>query len=111
MRMWCGFDVEELQKALPHASTPSELLPQLIIRYKLDKHQDKQELLTIWEQHISAEIAAHAHPLNIRNNTLFIQVESPAWLSEIVRFHRKDILQQMQTCMGADKVKKLSFRL
>jgi hypothetical protein len=37
-------------------------------------------------------------------------VDSSVWLSEIVRYRRKEILRRLQYSFGAEFIKKISFR-
>ena len=46
----------------------------------------------------------------LHKGTLFVAVDSSVWLSEIVRYHRKEILARLQHSFGRDIIKKISFR-
>jgi predicted nucleic acid-binding Zn ribbon protein len=56
-------------------------------------------------------ICAHAQPAGLAKGTLFVTVDSNAWLSEIVRYRRKEILDRLQHSFGRELIKKISFRL
>jgi predicted nucleic acid-binding Zn ribbon protein len=56
-------------------------------------------------------VAAHAQPTGIRNGTLFVVVDSNVWLSEIVRYRRREILDRLQHSFGPQMVKKISYRV
>ena len=47
----------------------------------------------------------------MRNGTLFVTVDSSAWLSEIVRYRRKEILDRLQHSFGRAVIQKISFRI
>jgi hypothetical protein len=38
-------------------------------------------------------------------------VDNSAWLNEIVRYRRREILSRLQTAFGPDLIQKISFRL
>jgi hypothetical protein len=40
-----------------------------------------------------------------------VAVDSSAWLSEIVRYRRKEILDRLQHSFGRDLISKISFRV
>ena len=45
------------------------------------------------------------------DGTLFVAVDSNVWLSEIVRYRRKEILDRLQHSFGRDYIGKISFRV
>jgi len=50
-------------------------------------------------------------PAGLRKGTLFVNVDSSVWLSEIVRYRRKEILDRLQHSFGREIIKKISFRV
>jgi predicted nucleic acid-binding Zn ribbon protein len=56
-------------------------------------------------------VVAHAQPVGYRKGTLFVNVDSSVWLSEIVRHRRKEILERLRHSFGPDFVVKISFRV
>lgn len=110
LRMWRHFDEDALKADIPQFCLPSDCLPELFKRYKLDSQREQKQLHYAWEHTMDPEIAAHAFPENIVRGTLFIRVENSSWLSEIVRFHSKDILKKLQACLGKEVINKLSFK-
>ena len=56
-------------------------------------------------------ITAHAQPANLRKGTLFVNVDSSVWLSEIVRYRRKEILDRLQHSFGKNLIQRISFRV
>jgi predicted nucleic acid-binding Zn ribbon protein len=56
-------------------------------------------------------IVAHAQPTGLRKGTLFVTVDSSVWLSEIVRYRRKEILERLQHSFGRDLIARISFRV
>jgi len=51
------------------------------------------------------------NPANLDNRTRFVNVDSSPWLSEIVRYRRKEILERLQNSFGKSVVKKISYRI
>ena len=88
-----------------------ELLPKVWESLKLDQKLAESQLLVVWKQSIDPTVAAHAHPVGLVKGTLFVSVDSSVWLSEIVRYRRKEILDRLQTVVGRDLVQRISFRV
>jgi hypothetical protein len=47
----------------------------------------------------------------LRKGTLFVTVDSSVWLSEIVRYRRKEILDRLQHSFSRDFITRISFRV
>jgi hypothetical protein len=60
---------------------------------------------------IDPTITAHAQPANLHKGTLFVNVDNSVWLSEIVRYRRKEILDRLRHSFGENVIKKISFRV
>jgi predicted nucleic acid-binding Zn ribbon protein len=88
-----------------------DLLPSLLGNLGLEGRQAAAALVKAWPHLVEPEVAAHARPTGLRNRTLFVAVDSSAWLDEIVRYRRKDILDRLQQSFGRSLVMKISFRL
>jgi predicted nucleic acid-binding Zn ribbon protein len=65
----------------------------------------------VWNSILDPNIAAHAKPNGLRNGTLFVVVDSNAWLDEILRYRRKEIMDRLHHSFGRELVAKISFRL
>jgi hypothetical protein len=62
-------------------------------------------------QQIESDIVKHAQPTGLRKGTLFVAVDSSVWLSEIVRYRRKEILERLQHSFGKEFIGRISFRI
>jgi predicted nucleic acid-binding Zn ribbon protein len=78
---------------------------------RLDRRQAEVEVVKVWNKLLDPLIVAHAQPTGIRNGTLFVNVDSNVWLSEIVRYRRKEILDRLQHSFGREFIKRISFRV
>ena len=56
-------------------------------------------------------MTAHAQPANLNKGTLFVNVDTNVWLSEIVRYRRHEILERLQNSFGKTVIQKISFRI
>ena len=89
----------------------SALMPKVLSGLRIDKRRAEAEIVKVWNNLIDPNIVAHAQPTGLRKGTLFVAVDSSTWLSEIVRYRRKEILTRLQHSFGAGFVTRISFRL
>ena len=112
LAQWRGVDLssEETGRAV-RARRPGEVLPVLMKDLKLDSRRAEAEVGKVWNELIDPNVTAHAQPTGVRNGTLFVEVDSSVWLSEIVRYRRKEILDRLQNSFGKSMIQKISFRV
>src|SRR5258705_12491796 len=109
---WRGFDLNPLEKAHSmRAQRVSAVLPKVLSELRIDHRRAEAEVVKVWNDLLDPNIVAHAQPTGLRNGTLFVTVDSNTWLSEIVRYRRKEILNRLQHSFGRDLVTKISFRV
>jgi len=112
LAQWRGVDLGPLEKARTVAAQPvGDLLPKLMVDLKLDARRAEAELVKVWNALIDPVVTTHAQPANLHKGTLFVNVDSSVWLSEIVRYRRKGILDLLQNSFGKSVVQKISFRI
>lgn len=112
LAQWRGVDYAPLEKARATAARlPGEILPALMKELRLDARQAEAEIVKVWNSLIDPVVIAHAQPANLHKGTLFVNVDSSAWLNEIVRYRRKEILDRLQHSFGKSVVQKISFRI
>ena len=112
LAQWRGVDVRPLEKArIVAALSVGELLPQLMTDLKLDSRRAEAVVVKVWNALIDPAVTAHAQPANLHKGTLFVNVDSSVWLTEIVRYRRKEILDRLQNSFGKSVVQKISFRI
>jgi predicted nucleic acid-binding Zn ribbon protein len=112
LAQWRGVDYAPLEKArATPACLPSDVLPALMKELRLDARQAEAEVVKVWNALIDPVVTAHAQPANLHKGTLFVNVDSSVWLSEIVRYRRKEILERLQNSFGKSVIQKISFRI
>ena len=112
LAQWRGIDLAPLEAARAvRARAAADLVPRLLKDLRLDVRQDEAEIVKVWNSLIDPVITAHAQPAGVRTGTLFVNVDSNAWLSEIVRYRRKEILDRLQHSFGRNIIKKISWRV
>jgi Dna[CI] antecedent, DciA len=112
LAQWRGIDLEPIEKAKAIRARGAEsIVSRVLGDLKMDSRQAEIEIVKVWNSLIDPNIVAHAQPANLRNGTLFVNVDSNVWLAEIVRYRRKEILDRLQLSFGKTYIQKISFRI
>ncbi len=88
-----------------------DVLPRVLSGLRMDQRQGEAEVVKVWNDLLDPNIVAHAQPTGLNKGTLFVTVDSSVWLSEIVRYRRKEILTRLHHSFGRELIKKISFRV
>jgi predicted nucleic acid-binding Zn ribbon protein len=86
-------------------------MPRVLSELRIDKRRGEAEVVKVWSHLLDPAIVAHAQPTGLNKGTLFVTVDSSVWLSEIVRYRRKEILDRLQHSFGRDFITRISFRV
>lgn len=109
---WRGVDLSAQEWARKSRTVSvGDALPRVLADLRMDRRQAEAEVVKVWNHLIDPTIAAHAQPTGLRKGTLFVTVDSSVWLSEIVRYRRKEILDRLQHSFGRDIIARISFRV
>jgi predicted nucleic acid-binding Zn ribbon protein len=112
LAQWRGVDTEPLERARSlRAVSAGAVLPRVLSDMRIDRRQGEAEIVKVWNQLLDPLIVAHAQPANLHKGTLFVTVDSSAWLNELVRYRRKEILDRLQHSFGRELIVRLSFRV
>src|SRR5690242_1888491 len=112
LAQWRGIDLAPIERTLkPRVSSIKELMPKILKDLRMDRRQAEAEVVKVWNNLLDPQITAHAQPTGLRKGTLFVAVDSNVWLSEIVRYRRKEILERLQHSFGREFIVKISFRV
>lgn len=111
LAQWRGVDLVPLEKGQVIGARPlSALLPVVLADLRIDRRRTEAEVVRVWNHLLDPNIVAHAQPTGLRKGTLFVTVDSSVWLSEIIRYRRKEILDRLQHSFGRDFIARISFR-
>ncbi|MCX6895859.1 MAG: DUF721 domain-containing protein [Verrucomicrobia bacterium] len=109
---WRGVDLAPLETARTNATkTPGQVMPLVLRELRMDARRAEAEVVKVWNNLIDPVITAHAQPTGINKGTLFVTVDSSVWLSEIVRYRRKEILDRLHHSFGRELIARISFRV
>lgn len=109
---WRGADLngDEIARVDAFRRT-DKLVVKLAGDLRLEHRRAETEIVRAWNGLLDPNLTAHAQPTGLRRGTLFVTVDSSVWLSEIVRYRRREILERLQHTFGRETVRKISFRL
>jgi predicted nucleic acid-binding Zn ribbon protein len=105
-------DWSPLEKAQQLAArSASQLVPAVVEQLGLEQKRAETEIAKAWQSLLDPTLTAHAQPTGLRRGTLFVSVDSSVWLTEIVRYRQKEILERLRLSFGSNLIKKISFRI
>jgi len=108
---WRGVDISPVDVArADRAQTAGALMPRVLSGLRLDNRRSEAEIARVWNNLMDPNIVAHAQPVGLHKGTLFVNVDSSAWLAEIVRYRRREILERLQHSFGCEMIVRISFR-
>jgi hypothetical protein len=109
---WRRIDLSHDERSrINHIKVMGDVVPGILKGLGLERKQSELEVLKVWNNLMDPTVVAHAKPVGLAKGTLFVNVDSNAWLSEIVRYRRKEILQRLRHSFGPDLVQRISFRV
>lgn len=112
MSAWRGVDCRETEGAWKVSSRiASDLVPKVLASLNVEQRVAESQIVKVWNQVIDPMVAAHAQPAGLVKGTLFVNVDSNVWLSEILRYRRTEILERIRHVVGATMVQKVSYRV
>ena len=108
---WRGIDLTAEEKARERREKPAgEIVGGVLKHIRIESRRAEAEIVRVWNEMIDPSITAHAQPVGINKGTLFVDVDSSVWLSEIVRYRRREILDRLQSSFGKELIARISFR-
>jgi len=112
LAQWRGIDLarEETVRSTT-AKSAATVMPKILGTLRMDRRRSEAEIVRVWNNSIDPSLTAHAQPTGINKGTLFVTVDNSAWLDEIVRYRRKEILDRLQHSFGREVVARISFRV
>lgn len=89
----------------------ADVLPQLIAMRGIGRIRGDRQLLDAWRAICPEEIGRGSRPTTLRNGTLTILVHNSTLLSELVSFHKSELLAKLKSQHPQLRVRDLKFRL
>ena len=112
LAQWRGVDLAPLEPAKAvRGRAVGDVLSRVMSDLHMDSRRAEVEVVKVWNSLLDPNIVAHAQPVGLRKGTLFVNVDNSVWLSEIVRYRRKEILDRLQHSFGRELIQRISFRI
>lgn len=92
------------------ASRVGDILSGLIRKLGIGEELSGQDALARWDEVVGERIARVTRARAVSRGTLFVEVRSSAWISEL-NLMRRDILARLNAGESAGRVRKLVFVL
>ncbi len=109
---WRGIDLSEQERARTKSEKAvADVVKNALENIKFEERRKNAEILNVWRTAIDPVIVDHTQPASLKNGTLIVNVDNSVWLSEIVRFKKREILIKLQSCFGKEVIKNIKFRL
>ena len=85
------------------------LAADLLTKVGLEAKLWEQTLIEEWHALVGDAVARRARPGHMQRNILTIFVTNAAWLDELSRYGKPDLLRNLQARFGADRIADLRF--
>ena len=69
----------------------------------------EEDIYTIWKKAAGEKAVRHSIPINIKENTLIVNVDSTAWIYQL-KLKQDQILKKLTKIPTTEKIKKIRFR-
>lgn len=76
----------------------------------LDSRVSVYGVMKHWEESVGTVIASHARPEAVHGKTLFLTVDSPAWMQQLSLL-RPEIIEKINRTLQKEVVKEITLRL
>lgn len=90
------------------AESVGQVMPRLLRRLKLDGRIREHQGVIGWREAVGETVARRTETLAIRRGTLWVAVESSAWLQELSA-RRKEILDRLAVHAGRGTIRDVRF--
>ncbi len=87
------------------------LVPSILKSMGLEQDLWQKQLFEDWVSLVGPQIAKNARPGQVEGGTLAVYVTSSAWLSELSRFAKPQILKKLQAQFGAKRIRSIRLQL
>jgi predicted nucleic acid-binding Zn ribbon protein len=89
----------------------SEVVPIIMKQLGLENRLWEQALINEWDSLVGPQVAKYTRAGRLERKILHIFVDHPTWLSELSRYGKKQIIENLQKRFGPDKIKGIRLQL
>jgi predicted nucleic acid-binding Zn ribbon protein len=97
----------------PHADDPRPIGPavdRFVQRFGGVRAATLEAVFSHWEEAVGPGVAAHTHPLSLRDGTLVVAVDNPAWATQLRLLHG-ELVSRLAAVVGEGAVTRLEVRV
>lgn len=101
---------EEDMKCRRQAISIQEILPQLIVRYRLSGSRSTDELSEVWQTVTGGAYSANTRVGSLRRGVLEILVTDSVYIQELT-FHKQEYLKALNAAYHSGSFKDIRFKI
>jgi predicted nucleic acid-binding Zn ribbon protein len=83
-----------------------QAIQQLLNRYRIKSRFDEANLISSWERMVGKPVAKRTKKLYMRNQVLFVELDSPTMKNDL-SIHKNKIIEVFQKEFGSDVIKEI----
>ena len=87
-----------------------DVLPQLIVRYRLHRRRNLEQIEEAWRQAIGEQYAAITQVTKLHRGTLTVKVPHNAFMQEL-SFRKSELIDTLTTLLVEEKINNIRFEV
>jgi hypothetical protein len=87
-----------------------DFLPKVLSKKKILLDILDYRILDTWHRAVGPQISVQTAPFKFKNNTLFVNVSTPAWMQQL-RFMKQEIMDKVNDEWGKNEIKNIYFAI
>lgn len=87
-----------------------DFLPKLLKKRKIHLDTLDYRVTDVWHKAVGPQISAQTAPVRFKNNTLFVNVSTPAWMQQL-RFLKREIMDKVNAERGKEDIHNIHFSI
>lgn len=95
--------------SMPRPCRVGTLLQELLARGGMEEKLREYRAWEVWDAVVGPQIAAHARPAKIRNQTLEVRVDQPVWMQQL-QLMKPKILARLNEELGEEAIADIYWR-
>ncbi len=99
-----------LRKRQKNLLKMGDFLPKVLSKKKILLDILDHSILDTWHRAVGPQISANTNPFKFKNNTLFVNVSSPAWMQQL-RFMKQEIMDKINPEWEKEEIKNIYFAI
>jgi len=87
-----------------------DFLPRVLRKKKILLDMLDHRILETWRTAVGPQISAQTLPFKFKNNTLFVNVSTPAWMQQL-SFMKQEIMDKVNDEWGKEEIRNIYFTI